>query len=72
MKFSELTRQREIGVLAFRGLKDADLSDPQDNFKRAVVLDCLRGYSRRIWLFSKFPTDTAWKRVKLTPRISQV
>jgi hypothetical protein len=46
---------------------DADLCDPQDNFKRAVVLDCLRGYSRRIWLFSKFPTDTAWKRVKLTP-----
>src|SRR6478736_4734740 len=29
MKFSELTRQREIGVLAFTGLKDADLSDPQ-------------------------------------------
>lgn len=29
MKFSELTRQREIGVLAFQGLKDADLSDPQ-------------------------------------------
>jgi hypothetical protein len=47
--------------------QDADLSDPQDNSKRALVLDCLRGYSRRIWLFSKFPTDTAWKRVKLTP-----
>ena len=29
MKFSELTRQREIGVLAFTGSKDADLSDPQ-------------------------------------------
>jgi UDP-N-acetylmuramoyl-L-alanyl-D-glutamate--2,6-diaminopimelate ligase len=29
MKFSELTRQREIGVLALTGLKDADLSDPQ-------------------------------------------
>ncbi len=29
MKFSELTRQREIGVLALNGLKDADLSDPQ-------------------------------------------
>ncbi|MDP4221580.1 MAG: UDP-N-acetylmuramoyl-L-alanyl-D-glutamate--2,6-diaminopimelate ligase [Bacteroidota bacterium] len=29
MKFSELTRQREIGILAYQGLKDADLSDPQ-------------------------------------------
>jgi UDP-N-acetylmuramoyl-L-alanyl-D-glutamate--2,6-diaminopimelate ligase len=29
MKFSELTRQREIGVLALTGSKDADLSDPQ-------------------------------------------
>src|ERR1043165_2972349 len=29
MRFSELTRQREIGVLAFTGLQDADLSDPQ-------------------------------------------
>jgi UDP-N-acetylmuramoyl-L-alanyl-D-glutamate--2,6-diaminopimelate ligase len=29
MKFSELTRQREIGVLALTGLQDADLSDPQ-------------------------------------------
>ncbi len=29
MKFSELTRQREIGVLALTGLKDAVLSDPQ-------------------------------------------
>ena len=29
MRFSELTRQREIGILAFTGLQDADLSDPQ-------------------------------------------
>lgn len=28
MKFSKLTRQREIGILAFNGSKDADLSDP--------------------------------------------
>ncbi|MBS1904472.1 MAG: UDP-N-acetylmuramoyl-L-alanyl-D-glutamate--2,6-diaminopimelate ligase [Bacteroidetes bacterium] len=29
MRFSELTRQREVGVLALTGLQDADLSDPQ-------------------------------------------
>ncbi|HYM34535.1 MAG TPA: UDP-N-acetylmuramyl-tripeptide synthetase, partial [Steroidobacteraceae bacterium] len=36
MRFSELTRQREIGVLAFTGLQDADLSDPQYD-SRAVT-----------------------------------
>ncbi|HET9137042.1 MAG TPA: Mur ligase family protein, partial [Candidatus Kapabacteria bacterium] len=37
MRFSELTRQREIGVLAFNGLQDADLSDPQYD-SRAVTM----------------------------------
>ncbi len=36
MRFSELTRQREIGVLAYQGLQDTDLSDPQYD-SRAVT-----------------------------------
>jgi hypothetical protein len=56
----------EVGSLIGQGAPAPDLSDAHDNSKRAFILDCLRGYSRRIWLFSKFPTDTVWKRVKLT------
>lgn len=34
MKFSTLTRQREIGIRSFTGLQDADLSDPQYDSRR--------------------------------------
>lgn len=36
MKFSKLTRQREIGKLAFNGSKDADLSDPQYDSRKVT------------------------------------
>lgn len=36
MKFSKLTRQREIGILAFNGSKDADLSDPQYDSRKVT------------------------------------
>jgi hypothetical protein len=45
---------------------EADLSDPQQNEKRMRILDCLRGYVQRRFLFSKFPTDTVWSRRRLT------
>ena len=48
MKFSELTRQREIGVLAFTGLKDADLSDPQydsRNVKPGSTFFAIKGFA---------------------------
>jgi hypothetical protein len=55
---------------------EADLSDPEQNDKRAKVLDCLRGYAQRRWLFRKFPTDTVWRRAKLAvedyPRLRYV
>ena len=48
MKFSELTRQREIGVLAFTGLKDADLSDPHydsRNVKHGSTFFAIKGFA---------------------------
>lgn len=36
MKFSKLTRQREIGILAFNGSMDADLSDPQYDSRKVT------------------------------------
>jgi UDP-N-acetylmuramoyl-L-alanyl-D-glutamate--2,6-diaminopimelate ligase len=48
MKFSELTRQREIGVLAFTGSKDADLSDPQydsRSVKPGSAFFAIKGYA---------------------------
>jgi hypothetical protein len=44
----------------------ADLSDEEANGKRAYVLDSLRGYTSRKWLFSNFPNDVSRKLVRLT------
>ena len=40
----------EVGAL----ITSPDLRDQDANGKRALLLDCLRGYKRRIWLFQHF------------------
>jgi hypothetical protein len=47
-------------------IDDANLSDFEQNARRAQVLDSLRGYARRSSLFANFPRDVRWKRSKLT------
>jgi hypothetical protein len=42
-----------------------DLSNGDHNDRRAAALDGIRGYSRRAFLFERFPRDVQWRRVQL-------
>jgi hypothetical protein len=47
-------------------IDDADLSDQEQNVRRAQMLDERRGYTSRSLLFANFPRDVHWKYSKLT------
>jgi hypothetical protein len=47
-------------------IDDADLSDQEQNARRAQMLDERRGYTSRSFLFANFPHGVQWKYSKLT------
>jgi hypothetical protein len=65
---SRYQKQVEEGLLRFgveRSVIDApNLTDPRENMVRRRLLD-YRGYVSRQGLFTGFPFDVAWRRVKL-------
>jgi hypothetical protein len=48
-------------------IDNPNLLDEMENADRKSVL-CYRGYEKREWLFSGFPLDAVWRRVRLEPR----
>jgi hypothetical protein len=44
-----------------------DAHDQQQNDVRRCVLGAVRGYGLNIWLFVRFPSDTGWRLVTVTP-----
>jgi hypothetical protein len=47
-------------------IDDADLSDVEQNAKRAHMLDMRRGYTSRSLIFVNFPRDVRWRHSRLT------
>jgi hypothetical protein len=47
-------------------INEPDLTNADQNFKRALMLDALRGYTSRRWLFRNFPQDASWRLYELT------
>ena len=47
-------------------IDDADLSDDEQNGRRARLLDARRGYTSRSLIFANFPRDVRWRHSKLT------
>src|SRR4051812_27282618 len=66
-------REHYARCLEDRGLDRArlidhgDLTDEDASRIRMAVLDDVRGFGRRVWLFQGFPTNTAWRRVLVEP-----
>jgi hypothetical protein len=48
-------------------IDNADLGDSLANRDRGIVLGALRGYGRDEGLFQRFPLDTKWRRVSVSP-----
>jgi hypothetical protein len=46
-------------------VNNADLGDALQNEERRAILDKVRGYVRKIFLFPDFPSDVKWRRVQL-------
>ena len=48
-------------------IDNADLSDPEANRSRAMILGAVRGYGHGVYLFEGSPSDVKWRRVSIAP-----
>jgi hypothetical protein len=61
-----LAAMGHIGGSRQRLIDDADLANDSDNSDREKLLGMVRGYHQNAMLFAGFPSDTVWRRAKIT------
>jgi hypothetical protein len=57
---------RGMGLTREALIDNGDANDATQNHSRALLLGTARGYGQNAFLFTGFPTDTAWRRCEVT------